>query len=107
VKVGVITGLAVTERAGTAVVRWFNVGGDNVTSYRLTAIPQTLVSGKQPDLVWQTITPTTPCTYMTASVQGLKRNAPYVFSLDVVLDRVASDGTHSATIARSGVLYTS
>jgi hypothetical protein len=106
VKVGVINGLAETERAGTATVRWFNIGGDNVVSYRLTAIPQALVSGKQPDLRWQSISPGKACTYMTAVVTGLVRNAPYVLSLDAVLSHTNADGARAATVARSGVFYT-
>lgn len=105
-RAGVINGLTVTERSGTASVRWFNVGGANVVAYRLTAIPQTLVSGRQPDLVWRTITPAQPCTDMSASMTGLERNAPYVMSLEVVLGHSTLDGTRSATVGRSGVFYT-
>jgi hypothetical protein len=105
-RAGVINGLTVVERSGTATVRWRDVGGANVAAYRLTAIPQTLVSGRQPDLVWRTITPSRPCTDMSASMTGLKRGAPYVMSLEVVLRHSTLAGTRSATIARSTVFRT-
>jgi hypothetical protein len=103
---GQINGLTVVPGAGTAVVSWYNSGGSNVVSYRLTPIPQNLVTGDTPDLQWQTLVPAKDCTPMSATVTGLARDAPYIFSLDMVISHRTTDGTSASTIARSGIVYT-
>jgi hypothetical protein len=96
---------AVTS-ATSAVVSWYNVGGYNLKQFRLTAISQDLVGGKQRDVGWVTVAPTTPCGQMSATITGLDRKTGYVFSVDAVVLRRSGDGTHAATVARSHVIRT-
>jgi hypothetical protein len=105
-RIGQINGLTVTPGAGSAAVSWLNPGGSNLVEYRLTAIPQRLVTGHQPALKWQTVAPGAPCAPMTASVAGLARRAPYVFSLDVVVTGLSGNGVRTSTVGRSQVVYT-
>jgi hypothetical protein len=95
---------AVTSATG-AVVSWYNDGGYNLRQFRVTAISQDLVGGKQRDVGWVTVTPTR-CGPMSATITGLDRKTGYVFSVDAVVGRTVGDGTQAATIARSGVVRT-
>ena len=101
-----INALAVVPGTTTAAVSWYNVGGYNLTEYRVTAISQDLVVGDQRDVGWETITPANPCGFLTATVTGLDRNTNYVFSVDAVVTRRSGDGTHAATVYRSSVVRT-
>jgi hypothetical protein len=102
---GQINGLTATPGVGSASASWYNPAGRTLVSYRLTAIPQHLVAGRQAELIWQTITPEPVCGIMTASVTGLKRGMPYILSLDAVDVRKNADGDVGSTVARSGVFY--
>ena len=101
-----IAGADVTPGATSAVVSWYNVGGYNLVQFRLTATSQDLMIGAQRDVGWVTVEPGTPCGQMSAAITGLDRKTGYVFSVDAVVTRRSGDGTHEATIARSGVVYT-
>jgi hypothetical protein len=90
----------------SAVVSWYNVGGYNLRQFRLTAIRQDLVAGRQRDVGWVTVPPRTPCGQMSATITGLDRRTGYVFSVDAVVVRRSCDGTHAATVARSHVVRT-
>jgi hypothetical protein len=100
-----INGLTVVAGPGSASVTWYHPGDGNPVSYRLTAMPQHLVSGVQPALSWQTIVPRSDCGTMTATVTGLTRGRPYILSLDAVSTRSNTDGEAGSTVARSGVIY--
>jgi hypothetical protein len=91
----------------SALVRWYNVGGYNLVQFRITATSQDLVGGKQRDAGWLVVQPGLPCGWMSATITGLDRRTGYVFSVDAVVQRRSGDGTHAATIARSGVVRTS
>jgi hypothetical protein len=101
-----INSLTVTPGTTSAKVSWHNVGGYNPVQFRLTAISQHLVPGKQRDVGWVTISPPAQCGPVTATITGLSRKTPYVFSVDAVVRRTSGDGAHAATIARSGPVYT-
>ena len=101
-----INGMVVVPGTTTAAVSWYNVGGYNLTEYRVTAISQDLVVGNQRDVGWVTIKPANPCGRLTAMVTGLDRNTGYVFSVDAVVTRRSGDGTHAATVYRSSVVRT-
>jgi hypothetical protein len=90
----------------SAVVSWYNVGGYNLVQFRLTAISQDLVGGWERDVGWVIVAPTTQCGQMSATITGLDRKTGYVFSVDAVVKRRSGDGTHAATIARTGVVDT-
>jgi Fibronectin type III domain len=102
----VIDSLAVAPGSTSAVASWSDPGRDGVSQYRLTAVSQNPVSGRQRALGWATVTPAAPCGPLSATLTGLSPRTPYVFSLDAVVPRASGDGTTSTTVARSGVVYT-
>jgi hypothetical protein len=101
-----ISSLTVVPGKTSAKVSWHHVGGYNPVQFRLTAISQHLVPGKQRDVGWVTITPPARCGPVSATITGLSSKTPYVFSVDAVVVRTSGDGAHAATIARSGPVYT-
>lgn len=98
--------LDVTPGATSAVLSWYNVGGDNLVEFRLYAISQDLKSGAQRDVGYVTVPPRKPCGQMNATIGNLDRNTRYVFSVDAVVQRPSGDGSHSATVARSHPVLT-
>ncbi len=103
---GQLAGLTVEPGPGTATVSWYNHGDPKLVEYRLTPIPQVIVAGFQPELQWTSIAPGAGCRDMTATLTGLDRDAPYVFSLDAVSANYNADGVRTVTVARSVVVYT-
>ena len=101
-----IAGAGVAPSTTSAVVSWYSVGGDNLVQFRLTAISQDLVAGKQRDVGFVTVVPGAPCGPMSARISGLDRKTGYVFSVDAVVVSRSGAGTHAATVARSTVIYT-
>jgi hypothetical protein len=101
-----IAGVDVTIGTTSAVVSWYNVGGENLVQFRLTAIGQNLVVGRQRDVGWVVAKPKTQCGQMSATITGLSRKTGYVFSVDAVVVRRSGDGAHAATVARSHVITT-
>jgi hypothetical protein len=102
-----IGGATVTPGPTSAVVSWYNVGGYSLVQFRLTATSQDVRYGRQRDVGWVTVAPTVACGQMSATVTGLDRRTDYVFTVDAVVRRRSGDGTHAATVARSGVVRTS
>jgi hypothetical protein len=101
-----IVGLDVTPAATTAKLSWYNVGGKNLVEFRLYAISQDLVVGKQRDVGYTVVKPRTPCGQMDATIPKLSPKTHYVFSVDAVVVRRSGDGTHSATVFRSHAIPT-
>jgi hypothetical protein len=101
-----IDGLDVTPGATSAVLSWYNVGGYNLVEFRLYAISQDLKVGSQRDVGFVTVRPRNPCGEMSATITNLDRATEYVFSVDAVVLRRSGDGTHAATVARSGPIST-
>ncbi len=101
-----IDGLDVTPGATSAVLSWYNVGGNHLVEFRLYAISQDLTVGPQRDVGYLVVKPRTRCGEMTATVTNLDRRTRYVFSVDAVVRRLSGDGTHAATVARSGSVAT-
>ena len=93
--------LTVTPGAGKLTISWprqWNSG------YRITAVPQLLVSGYQPTPTWQTVPAGTGCT-VTATISGLKSGTPYVVWLDAPGTGAERDGGRHPYSGRSGVVY--
>jgi hypothetical protein len=103
---GQLAGLTVEPGPGTATVSWYNHGDPMLVEFRLTPIPQVILAGYQPELQWTAIAPGAGCREMTATLTGLDREAPYVFSLDAVSRNYNADGVRTVTVARSVVVYT-
>ncbi|BAL88229.1 hypothetical protein AMIS_30090 [Actinoplanes missouriensis 431] len=103
---GRITVAAVTPAATTATVTWYHPGDPTVTTYKVTAISQSLVIGAQPEIGWTDAEPGEGCAEVTATVTGLEAGTPYVFSVDAVRQPTWQNGVRTATVARSGVVST-
>ncbi|WP_143162931.1 fibronectin type III domain-containing protein [Couchioplanes caeruleus] len=103
---GKIAGLDVVAGATSATVRWFHASDKNVRTYRITSIPQRLVSGRQAPLKWQEVKPGDKCSPLSATITGLRPGTPYTFSVDVVRATSWQNGNLAATIARSAVVTT-
>jgi hypothetical protein len=74
------------------------------SNYRVAAVPQVLVSGKQPTYPWMNIAPASGCT-VSATITGLKSGAPYVIWLDAPNTGYERDGSRHPQSGRSGVIY--
>jgi Fibronectin type III domain len=101
-----INALAVTPGPTSARVSWYDTGGYNLVQFRVTAISQRLMPGKQHAVGWVTVTPKAPCGPMSATITGLSRKTGYVFSVDAVVTQRSGNGTHAATVLRSHVVST-
>jgi hypothetical protein len=101
-----IDGATVVPGRTSATVTFYNPGGSDLVEYRVTAISQDVVAGRQRDVGWTVITPGAGCGFLTATVSGLDPKTRYVFSVDAVRTRIGQDGTGAATVARSVVVKT-
>ncbi|MFI5892676.1 hypothetical protein ACIA5D_21455 [Actinoplanes sp. NPDC051513] len=97
---------AAGSAAGSAAVTFYNYGGNDLVEYRITAISQDVLPGRQRDVGWTVMTPASGCGYLTATVTGLDAQTNYVFSVDAVTTQLGRDGTRAETVARSGVVTT-
>ncbi|MEV6306173.1 hypothetical protein AB0M02_42645 [Actinoplanes sp. NPDC051861] len=99
----VLIPVVVTAGAGSLKVEWPR---QYDSGYRVTAVPQALVYGKQPEPVWQTVAAGTGCT-VTATITGLTPGAAYIVWLDAPDTGYERDGTRHLYSGRSGVVYPS
>jgi hypothetical protein len=97
----VLIPLTVTPGKGSLSVTWPRQYHSN---YRITAVRQPLISGKQPGYPWQSVTAGSGCT-VTATISGLKPRVPYVVWLDAPNTGHERDGTRHLYSGRSGVVY--
>ena len=97
----VLIPLQVTAAKGALVVTWPRQYGSN---YRITAVPQRLVSGNQPANTWQNVAPGTGCT-MSATITGLTSGRPYIVWLDAPNTGFERDGTRHLYSGRSAVVF--
>ena len=69
----------------------------------MTAVPQELVTGAQPEPTWQTVTTGGECT-AGATISGLKSGAPYIVWLDAPDTPRGLDNSRGLYSGRSGVV---
>ena len=93
--------VVVTPGAGSLKVEWPT---QYASGYRVTAVPQKLVKGPQPEPPWKTVAAGTGCT-VTATITGLTTGAPYIVWLDAPGTGYETDGTRHLYSGRSGVVY--
>ncbi|MFC7529555.1 hypothetical protein [Actinoplanes sp. GCM10030250] len=93
--------IEVTPGAGTLKVEWPAQFDSN---YRLAAVPQALISGKQPEPVWQSVAAGSGCS-VTATITGLTSGKAYIVWLDAPNTGRERDGTRHLYSGRSGVVY--
>jgi len=101
-----LAGATVVPGRTSAAVTFYNQGGSDLIEYRITAISQDVVVGRQRDVGWTVMTPGSGCGFLTATVSGLDPKTHYVFSVDAVTTKIGQDGTQAATVARSLVVRT-
>jgi hypothetical protein len=97
----VLIPITVTPGAGSLTVTWARQYDSN---YRITAVAQPLVSGKQPNHTWQNVAAASGCG-VSATISGLKSGTPYVVWLDAPRTGYERDGTRHPYSGRSGVVY--
>jgi len=93
--------IEVVPGAGKLTVTWPR---QYDSGYRITAVEQPLISGRQPDYTWQNVPAGTGCT-VTATISGLKKGVPYVVWLDAPNTGYELDGARHLYSGRSGVVY--
>ncbi|WP_229076224.1 hypothetical protein [Actinoplanes sp. DH11] len=97
----VLIPVEVTPGAGSLKVEWPR---QYDSDYRVTAVPQELVSGPQPEPEWQAVAPGTGCSVST-TITGLIPGAAYIVWLDAPNTGYDTDGTRHLYSGRSGVVY--
>jgi hypothetical protein len=97
----VLIPMTVAPAAGSFTVTWPRQYASN---YKITAIPQPLISGQQPTYTWQNVPAATGCT-VTATISGLTAGKPYVVWLDAPNTGRERDGTRHPYSGKSGVVY--
>ncbi|SDT72069.1 hypothetical protein [Actinoplanes derwentensis] len=93
--------IEVTVGTGSVKIEWPTQYDSN---YRVTAVPQQLISGAQPEPTWKAVAAGTGCT-MTTTITGLTSGAPYIVWLDAPNTGRDVDGTRHLYSGRSGVIY--
>ena len=97
----VLIPIQVTPGRGSLTVTWPR---QRDSDYRLAAVPQPLIAGKQPVFAWQKVGVGTACT-VTATITGLKSGKPYVVWLDAPNTGHERDGARHPYTGRSGIVY--
>jgi hypothetical protein len=97
----VLIPMTVEPGAGSVTVTWPRQRDSN---YRVTAVPQPLLSGAQPKVTWTDVAAGTGCT-VTARITGLTSGKPYVVWLDAPNTGHQRDGTRHPYSGKSGVVY--
>ncbi|HET9519237.1 MAG TPA: hypothetical protein VFO77_16055 [Actinoplanes sp.] len=97
----VLIPITVEAGSGSLTATWPAQGDSD---YRITAVPQLLVAGEQPEYTWQAVAPATGCT-VTATITGLTADEPYIIWLDAPSTGYDLDGTRNPYSGRSGVVY--
>ena len=96
----VLIPMIVTPRVAALKVEWPAAYGP---VYRITAVPQKLVTGSQPAPRWQTVRAGAGCT-VTATITGLTSGAPYIVWLDAPETPRRLDGSRSLYSGKSAVV---
>jgi hypothetical protein len=96
----VLIPMVVTPGSGSLTVQWPNRYGN---TYRVAAVPQSLVSGAQPEPAWKTVTAGAACE-SSATITGLTSGAAYMVWLDAPNTPRDVDGTRSLYTGRSGIV---
>jgi hypothetical protein len=96
----VLIPMIVTPGTASLTVQWPNHFGN---TYRVTAVPQTLVAGAQPEPSWQTVTTGTECD-ATATITGLESGQAYIVWLDAPNTPRRRDGSRSLYSGKSAVV---
>ncbi|MDI6100508.1 hypothetical protein QLQ12_18010 [Actinoplanes sp. NEAU-A12] len=91
----------VTPGSGSLAVEW---PAQYDSNYRITAVPQALVAGPQPEPSWQEVPAGAGCSVST-TITGLIPGEAYIVWLDAPNSGREVDGTRHLYSGRSGVVY--
>ncbi|RZU51718.1 hypothetical protein EV385_3551 [Krasilnikovia cinnamomea] len=98
----VVIPVTVTAKVRSLTVSWPR---RSASAYRVTAVPQRLITGPQPAYSWTSVPTTgTGCT-VTTTITGLKSGEPYVVWLDAQGTGALTDGTRNPYSGASSVVY--
>lgn len=97
----VLIPMRITPGTGSLTVTWPHRYD---STYRITAVPQRLVSGSQPAPTWRNVAAGSGCT-VTTKITGLKSGDPYVVRLDTSDSGFMRDGTRHPYSGESAVVY--
>jgi hypothetical protein len=97
----VLIPMTIVPGAGSLTVTWPRQYDSH---YRITAVPQPLVSGSQPAVTWQDVPAGSGCT-VTATISRLRPGKPYVVWLEAPDTGYERDGTRHLYSGESGVVY--
>ncbi len=100
----VLIPLAVRPGASSLAVSWPRVGEPPPDEFRVAAVPQTIVDGRQPEVAWKTVSATSGCSAST-TITGLTSGEPYIVWLDAPEAGHQIDGTPRPRSGRSTVVY--
>jgi hypothetical protein len=75
------------------------------SNYNIAAVPQKLVGGVQPAVVWRPVVADTSGCTVTTTVTGLISGRAYIIWLDAPNAGFDRDGTRYPYSGRSGVVY--
>jgi hypothetical protein len=96
----VLIPMVITPISGGFTVQWPSRYG---SYYRITAVPQELVVGPQPEPSWQTVQAGANCT-VSATISGLISGAPYIIWLDAPDTPRDVQGNRSLYSGKSGIV---
>jgi hypothetical protein len=99
----VLIPLTVTVGRGSLTASWPRQGA---SGYRVSAVPQDLVTGFQPPIVWRPVAPQSGC-IITTRITGLTAGKPYIVWLDAPDAGYQLDGTPNKRSGQSAVVYPS
>ena len=97
----VLIPMVVTAAKGSLTLTWPRQYNSN---YRITAVPQPIITGNQPNYTWQNVASSSGC-MVSARITGLKPGKPYIVWLDAPNTGFERDGTRHLYSGRSGVVY--
>ncbi|GAB1689066.1 hypothetical protein [Krasilnikovia sp. M28-CT-15] len=98
----VVIPVTVTPGVRSLTVTWPR---RSATGYRVTAVPQRLVTGAQPGYTWTSVPATGAGCSVSTRITGLISGEPYVVWLDAQGTGGLTDGTRNPYSGASGVVY--
>ncbi|BFU47311.1 hypothetical protein [Krasilnikovia sp. MM14-A1004] len=98
----VVIPVTVTAGVRSLTVSWPR---RSASTFRVTAVPQRLITGPQPGYTWTSVPVTGSGCTVTTTITGLKSGEPYVVWLDAQGTGSLTDGTRNPYSGASGVVY--
>jgi hypothetical protein len=94
----------VVAGTGAATLDWMSDDRAEVLGYRVQAVSQQLVGGRQPDPVVQSVAQPGGCVPVRVTVTGLTSGVPYVFWLEEQVTSVSTGVTRLVQVGTSGAV---